>query len=366
MLLFGISEITAVVLAGSVQGMMTVPIVLAALASPLFFMKKVIESTAPLAAAASKAIGQSVMTAAVVGASVMTMGGAGAAAAAAKGGGLLSKATAGLKAAGKSGFGQIPGMGGLSQAMDQHSIGQIGKQRKVRFGANKGQMVDTRSSIRAKEALIRNNAVADEAAARQMVAQNPNMNMDQARNAVRAQRTDQSTAAMSNAAILTGALDASKMDGFLSQLKAIQSKGIPLDAKSLDDILAKGLKAPAGSLEREQTAAIASSMGMGGSQVQSYINSDGTDSWSTKEGRASALADSARDMSAEKAAGLSSGGKEAIAEAISTLKASADPFYAKKGNEAEASVKGIEIRIQGNDNLSGKQAKSDFISSNIH
>ncbi|MCL1929542.1 hypothetical protein FWF93_00070 [Candidatus Saccharibacteria bacterium] len=78
MMLFAASQLTALVLAGTATNVMAVPMILAAMATPVFFVKKVITSTSSAMGAASQAVSGAVKTVGMVGASVAT-GGVGAA-----------------------------------------------------------------------------------------------------------------------------------------------------------------------------------------------------------------------------------------------------------------------------------------------
>jgi hypothetical protein len=106
MMLFAASQITAAIMASNMISIMSVPMILAVMAAPVFFVKKVITSTSSVMGAASAAVGKVVQTTVAVGAAVAT-GGATAAIAGKSVLGGAAKSALGQTSAGKAGLGMM-------------------------------------------------------------------------------------------------------------------------------------------------------------------------------------------------------------------------------------------------------------------
>jgi hypothetical protein len=142
MLLFAVSKLTAdIIINASDATMMTLPLYLATLAAPVFFVKKVITSTSSAIGAVSSSIAKGAMAVVAVGAAVATGGATGAISAAASGGSKIMGALGGAAkgAAGQTGIGKT--VMGSAEQID--SAKEKGAKKRLRTHLAGGKSLDS-------------------------------------------------------------------------------------------------------------------------------------------------------------------------------------------------------------------------------
>jgi hypothetical protein len=374
MLLFAVAELTsrAIIPATGVPVAIKIPMILATMVCPIFFIKRIITSTSTVMATASKAAGKAVKTTAAVGvaavgvaATVATGGaaapalgqaagklfGSGAANAVTKGIGLSQKV--GARGGGKNPFSRAVGkMGNFFTKNEGNAEAKEGADKMAQMRIKGGRSVtsdDHADMVRANKASMQSTARQDEVKIATATIQNANL-------------------PAGDLAALGRGENAGGFEGNYANMVAAQQLAPPVTGENLEKLVGATMGADemAGltgddlakqqainSYAAEQMDASALYSKSDAANVRTGANEDGTsygNKYNDKDSREAVIAKNAESMTAEKRAGAASGDMDVLERAIKNT-----------GNvSAKNNLVKIEGEVRANVTLKGKLGEGDY------
>lgn len=333
MLLFSAAMLTANILqAGDMFAMFKIPMVLATMVSPLFFVKKIITSTSSVMSAVSKTIGGAVKAVAMIGAVAATGG-----MAAAAGGGSA------LLGAAKGAMSKLPGGDIANAGLD--------------FAGSKAKKAGRTKGIGGF--IAKNEADMAQHKATMNRSQETGEGYDEAARSIAAERSVARMPALTAVDAVTNRASGHNAE----TVEAVLKKGIKLDASEIGQMLEKLSvmnAADPGNAHIQAAMTIAAQQALdtglyGSSQMNDFVaggNNAGR-GWSA-EGRAAAICETFKEASPEKAANMSGDSRKELIASQNTCIRSATLARRTLGYEAQIHAGDIEVKIDASDSLKDK------------